>query len=136
MKRMFMTCVLLCLMLIIPAECAFATMDEGIMPTAENYVSAKATIAVENNQIVVCGKMYGISGKTTKVEIQLYLQQYNDGRWVSIKEWDKVGNGASCVISETSKAPKGYKYRARAICCAYAGGKGETTIKYSNEIIY
>ena len=81
-------------------------------------------------------EMNGKIGITTKVTIHLYLQQYKDGKWVDYDDWTKTEKGVNCTLSETVSVPKGYTYRAKASCYAYAGSKSEHVIKYSAEVKY
>ena len=82
------------------------------------------------------GKLYGVSGIMTKATIHLYLQQYENGTWVDYADWLETSNGTNSIVSKTISVPKGYTYRAKASCYAYAGNKSEHVTRYSTEVKY
>ena len=101
-----------------------------------NDRSVYADLKITSGEATVSAKMNGKIGITTKVTIHLYLQQYKDGKWVDYDDWTKTEKGVNCTLSETVSVPKGYTYRAKASCYAYAGSKSEHVIKYSAEVKY
>ena len=115
---------------------ASASMSDIIAPMADNYRSVYADLKITSGEATVSAKMNGKIGITTKVTIHLYLQQYKDGKWVDYDDWTKTEKGVNCTLSETVSVPKGYTYRAKASCYAYAGSKSEHVIKYSAEVKY
>lgn len=103
---------------------------------AENYNIASATLSVNNGTATVSGTLAGIRGVTTKATVHLYLQQYCNGQWTDYEDWLESNNGKDCTVHKTISVPKGYKYRAKASCYAYAGAKSEHVTKYSAEVYY
>lgn len=103
---------------------------------AANYLSASASISVSNGTATCAGKIKGIIGTTTKTSVYLYLQKYTNGTWVNVADWASSGNTVNRTLSQTKSVSKGYKYRSKAVCYAYAGTKSEKVIKYSNTVSY
>lgn len=137
-KKIKLTIVVLCISMLSTCATTFASTND--VPTydtyAINYSSASASISVSGNRATSSGKIWGISGKTTKTSIHLYLQKYANGVWVNVDDWTSSGNTVNRTISKTKNISKGYKYRSKAICYAYAGTKSEKVTKYSRVISY
>ena len=136
MKRTITVLLVACVLIFSSLTVASASMSDIIAPMADNYRSVYADLKITSGEATVSAKMNGKIGITTKVTIHLYLQQYKDGKWVDYDDWTKTENGVNCTLSETVSVPKGYTYRAKASCYAYAGSKSEHVIKYSSEVKY
>lgn len=107
-----------------------------IAPMANNYSSAKASLVIVKGEATVTGKLYGFPGTTTKATVHLYLQQYRNGTWTDYDDWLESVEATNCTVNKTVSVPKGYQYRAKASCYAYAGSKSEHVTKYSAIIEY
>lgn len=103
---------------------------------ADNYLTASANLAISSGTATVTAKITGKVGTTTKTSINLYLQQYKDGAWTSIESWSSSGSTVNRSISKTKSVTKGYKYRTKAVCRAYAGSDVEKITKYSSAVSY
>ena len=136
MKRTITVLLVACVLIFSILTVASASMSDIIAPMADNYRSVYADLKITSGEATVSAKMNGKIGITTKVTIHLYLQQYKDGKWVDYDDWTKTEKGVNCTLSETVSVPKGYTYRAKASCYAYAGSKSEHVIKYSAEVKY
>ena len=136
MKRTITVLLVACVLIFSSLTVASASMSDIIAPMADNYRSVYADLKITSGEATVSAKMNGKIGITTKVSIHLYLQQYKDGKWVDYDDWTKTEKGVNCTLSETVSVPKGYTYRAKASCYAYAGSKSEHVIKYSAEVKY
>ena len=136
MKRTITVLLVACVLIFSSLTVASASMSDIIAPMADNYRSVYADLKITSGEATVYAKMNGKIGITTKVTIHLYLQQYKDGKWVDYDDWTKTEKGVNCTLSETVSVPKGYTYRAKASCYAYAGSKSEHVIKYSAEVKY
>lgn len=112
---------------------AFATVEENPLQEekAANYSSTIVTLSISGGVATCYGKITGITGKTTKTSVHLYLQKYNKGTWENVKDWSSSGNTASRTLSKEQKVSKGYKYRVKRVFKAYAGSKCEKSEKYS-----
>lgn len=136
MRKLIILFLTVCLVMTVSICSAFATTKEEIKIMSDNYASAKAVLSITNGQATVSGKLYGLSGVTTKATVHLYLQQYRNGEWINYDDWLESNDGPNCIVSRTISVPKGYTYRAKASCYAYAGSNSEHVIKYSSEMKY
>lgn len=135
MKRLLTLCVVISLLIVGTVCSAHATVgDISIM--ADNYNTASAKLSISNGTATASGTLTGTRGVTTKATVHLYLQQYNNGEWTDYEDWLESNDGKDCTVSKTISVPKGYKYRAKASCYAYAGTKCEHVTKYSAEVSY
>lgn len=128
--------ILICLIFIfsgIPTFAATVPSPDAEI-NAENYRSASAKLSITNSTATVSATIIGVTGKTTKTSIYLYLQQYKGGTWVNLESWSSVGNTVTRTLSKTKVVSKGYKYRTKAVCRAYVGSTVETITKYSASI--
>ena len=125
-----------CVLLFSSITVASASMFDVIAPVADNYSNINVNLDIASGKAEVSATLYGRIGVTTKATIHLYLQQYKDGKWVDYDDWTKSVNSINCALSETISVPKGYTYRAKASCYAYAGSKSEHVTKYSSEVKY
>ena len=119
MKRIISVLLMTCLLTFSAVAIASASIFDSVIASGEANISATVT---------------GKAGKTTKVTIHLYLQQYKNGKWTDYDDWLESKNGTSLTVSKTVTVPTGYKYRAKASCYAYAGNNCEHVIKYSAEV--
>lgn len=110
--------------------------DAKIVPMAENYSKAVASISISGNSAKISGQIIGRTGKTIKTSIHLYLQQYKSGSWINVDDWTSSGETVARSLSKTKTLTKGYKYRAKAVCAAYVGSDKETVTKYSSTVSY
>lgn len=123
-----------CVLIFSTVGVAAASMPDTIAPMADNYVNAYANLSIVSDEADVSASVNGKVGKTTKVTIHLYLQQYKNGKWEDYDDWVKSENTVSLSFAKTISVPKGYKYRTKASCYAYAGSKCEHVTKYSGEV--
>ena len=98
---------------------------------------AYANSVITNLSISSAGKatclasLTGYPGTTTKVEINMYLQQLKNGSWVNVNSWSKTFNSYSGTLEKTATVAKGYSYRVKASYYAYSGTKKENIVSYS-----
>ena len=136
MKRTITVLLVACVLIFSSLTVASASMSDIIAPMADNYRSVYADLKITSGEATVSAKMNGKIGITTKVPCPLYLHQFTDVKWVHYDAWQKTEKVVNCTLSETVSVPKGYTYRAKASCYAYAGSKSEHVIKYSAEVKY
>lgn len=138
MRRIRIAITSICLIMLLSVTTAFGAIAStpDIQPMAANYMAASASISLSGNTAKVTGTITGKIGQTTKTSINLYLQQYRNGSWVTIDNWTSAGNTESRSLSKSKTVTKGYKYRAKAVCTAYVGSDKETVTKYSKSISY
>ena len=138
MRRIRIAITSICLIMLLSVTTAFGAIAStpDIQPMAANYMAASASISLSGSAVKATGTITGKIGQTTKTSINLYLQQYRNGSWVTIDNWTSAGNTESRSLSKSKTVTKGYKYRAKAVCTAYVGSDKETVTKYSKSISY
>lgn len=138
MRRIRIAITSICLIMLLSVTTAFGAIASApdIQPMAANYMAASASISLSGSAVKATGTITGKIGQTTKTSINLYLQQYRNGSWVTIDNWTSAGNTESRSLSKSKTVTKGYKYRAKAVCTAYVGSDKETVTKYSKSISY
>ena len=138
MRRIRIAITSICLIMLLSVTTAFGAIAStpDILPMAANYMAASASISLSGSAVKATGTITGKIGQTTKTSINLYLQQYRNGSWVTIGNWTSAGNTESRSLSKSKTVIKGYKYRAKAVCTAYVGSDKETVTKYSKSISY
>ena len=138
MRKIRITITVLCFIMLLSVTTAFGAITSApdIQPMADNYMAASASISLSENTVKANCTITGKLGQTTKTSINLYLQQYRNGSWVTIDNWTSSGNTESRSLSKSKTVTKGYKYRAKAVCTAYVGSDKETVTKYSKSISY
>ena len=128
--------VALSLFMFTTAISAFAVGSDYSVLRSTNYSYANAVLNISAGEATATGIMQGIPGVTTKITVHLYLQQYKDGKWVDYDDWTKSENSTYVTLTPKLSVPKGYTYRAKASCYAYAGSKSEHVTTYSREVKY
>ena len=134
MKRIISVLLMTCLLTFSAVAIASASIFDSAIPMAENYLNAHASLHIASGEANLSAAVKGKAGKTTKVTIHLYLQQYKNGKWTDYDDWLESKNETSLTVSKTVTVPAGYKYRAKASCYAYAGNNCEHVVKYSGEV--
>ena len=111
--------------------------DNSYVSPYMDYIShANSNIYISNGKATISCSVYGYQGITTRVKIDAKLQQYKNGKWVSIDTFSNESNSYRVSINETSSITKGYKYRVQAIVKAYSGSLVETRTITSSEAKY
>ena len=131
-------CFVICFLMITAVIPAYGALKDG--PDASTmalyYRNADAGLSITNGNAEADGSITGVAGTTTKTTVHLYLQQYKDGKWIDVNDWLVSNASVSTFVSKSVSVEKGYKYRAKASCYAYAGSKSEHVTKYSAEVSY
>ena len=80
----------------------------------------------------------GYPGTTTKVVINMCLQQLNGGTWTTLSggSWSETFISYKGSMKKTKAVTKGYSYRVKAAYEAYNGTKKETATFYSATVKY
>ncbi len=132
MRKVLLASIVLCVAFTSFLGVAFAfELDNEVR--SENNCNVNVTLSIQGSTASLDAFVMGNIG-ITQTKVDLYLQQYKNGRWTNYREWSSSENGASCFVSKTVSVPKGYKYRAKASCYAYAGSSYENVTKYSGEV--
>lgn len=118
-------CIVLCIVLI----CAMTTTSLASSSIANSDVSTRMTHIMNYN----CNLSINSSGYSTssadvqcytgidKVRITIYLQQYSNGSWTTIKSWSQDYTGTSGQMIRTQYVTSGYWYRVQAKMYAFQG---------------
>lgn len=56
-----------------------------------------------------------------EVRISMYLQRYENGNWISIKNWAETRSGVSMLLSKEWYVASGYQYRMKSYGYVYSG---------------
>lgn len=136
MKKIYLIVACLCVTLMISCTSVFAAANPlpGAETNADNYLSASANISADGTTVTSSGNIVGKVGTTTRTTVNLYLQQYKNGAWTNFEVWSSTGYTVTRALSKSKVVTRGYKYRTKAVCSAYAGDKKETVTKYSGTI--
>ena len=111
--------------------------DNNYVSPCMDYISrANSNIYISDGKATISCSVYGYQGITTRVKIDAKLQQYKNGKWVSIDTFSNENNSYRVSINETSSITKGYKYRVQATVKAYSGSLVETRTVTSSEAKY
>lgn len=124
----------ICTML--PASAAVIDDPED-SPMASNYNTASASLSISDSGTAsASGNVSGKAGRTTKISIHLYLQKYSNDKWTSVADWSGSKEATSYRLKKTKSVSKGYRYRTKAVCRAYAGSDSEKVTRYSSTVKY
>ena len=124
----------ICTML--PASAAVIDDPED-SPMASNYNTASASLSISDSGTAsASGNVSGKAGRTTKISIHLYLQKYSNDKWTSVADWSGSKEATSYRLKKTKSVSKGYRYRTKAVCRAYAGSNSEKVTRYSSTVKY
>ena len=101
------------------------------------YISyAEALLSVNSSgktksEVYVTG-----NSEVTSIKASIFLQQYKNGSWVTIKIWNESVNSDVLNFVDTYDVSKGYEYRVKATVTAYSGQKSESTTLMSSSVRY
>lgn len=117
---------------------AFAANINGVITPFYDYTNTtKTDLYISPNGLATAtGSVTGYQGKTTKINMYLYLQRYDGINWVDTDNWSKSDENYRLTLTSTSYVSKGYTYRIKAYYYVYSGTDYESIIRYSNNISY
>ncbi len=101
------------------------------------YISyAEALLSVNSSgktksEVYVTG-----NSEVTSIKASIFLQQYKNGSWVTIKIWNESVNSDVLNFVDTYDVSKEYEYRVKATVTAYSGQKYENTTLMSSSVRY
>lgn len=138
MRKKATLLILVCLVFSLGSISVFATAKQSpdAEINAECYRSASTKLTITNGKATVTATIIGMTGKTTKTSIHLYLQEYKNEKWVKVDDWSTSNNAVISTLTKIKSASKGHKYRTKAVCRAYIGSKSEKVTKYSSAVSY
>lgn len=108
-----------------------------ITPRMDYIVQANGSIYVDANGVatVKCA-VYANDNLATRVEISANLQQYKNGRWITLETFTAESDSHRTNLTETYSVSKGYSYRVQATIKAYSGSASESRTVTSSEATY
>lgn len=137
-RRVFKTMIMIGVMFLLTMSMnVFATNVQDISPYYDYTNSTTTDIYISSSgEASATGSLTGYQDITTKVTINLYLQQYANGSWKTVDSWSETFNKYRGSLQGESTVSKGYKYRVKASYYAYSGSKYENIVSYSEEVKY
>lgn len=137
-KRLKILGMLILMLILFPQQGQAVELDniESIQPLFTNINTFQSTFDITSN-----GKssntVYLNARNVDKVEIRLYLQQYNSGKWTTIKSWSESRNSTSYGFTNNWYLDKGYSYRLVSYGYVYKDSKIiESTSRIRRIIVY
>ena len=96
--------------------------DEGGVTVNSVYDNAvTASLSISNKKATCTGKVTGIPGKTTKINIKVYLDRKVSAGWLQVDYVEKTVNGSSTSLSFTRFDLMSATYRTRVEAKLYEG---------------
>lgn len=102
-----------------------------------NYTAFTVTGLKITNGVAYCtADAEGYNDITTKIHIEMNLQQYLALQWTTIGTWQGTFNGIDGVLAKTKALTSSGRYRVRATYTVYSGSASEEIIGTSQEKYY
>ncbi len=138
MKKLLAIVICICIVLSASTPFAFASAGDNLViePMAENYGTATAELMINSGTAYCSTIVDGISGKTTKIMVRMYLQEYSGSSWRTIDNWTTTKSVMSLIFEKTAAVASGESYRVKADITVYAGIERESITKYSSVVNY
>lgn len=137
-KRLKISGMLILILILFPQQGQAVELDniENIQPLFTNVNTFQSTLDIASN-----GKssntVYLNSRNADKVKINAYLQQYNSGRWTTVKSWSGSRSSTSYGFTNNWYVNKGYSYRLVSYGYIYKDNKiVESTSRISQKLTY
>ena len=86
--------------------------------------------------ITASGYILAYPDLVDSVRIYLYLEQYDNGRWVTVGSWSKYAENYYAYLEGFTTAPTGFYYRVRGSYYAWSGSNYEHVTGYSGTKYY
>ena len=129
-------CIGLCVTMLfsIPAWTSAATAEKAVVQPRFNYTFlTSAGLAITQKGIAYCSAdAEGYDNITTKIHIDMHLQQYIALQWTTIAAWEGTFYDVWGGLSESKQVYSG-RYRVKAVFTVYSGSNYEVIDTYSQE---
>ncbi|MDW7657853.1 MAG: hypothetical protein SCM11_11855 [Bacillota bacterium] len=146
-KKRFGVTIILCLVLMFalsgPVMAVDQTQDSltedlGINPSPRfSYTNVISTsMYTSASGITATGYILGYPGITDEVWIFLYLERYENGRWVTVGSWSEFAYTYFAYLEGFKSVASGYYYRVRGSYYAWSGNSYEQITGYSSSKYY
>jgi len=140
-KRIITLFCTLLLMVAVPANATenYELMDKETLTVQPRFTNI--SVFMNSFDITTSGKAVIESVLSARdcdeVRISMYLQRYEGGKWVNVKNWAETRKGMSMLLSKNWYVPSGYQYRMKSYGYAYSNGQlVESTVYISESKIY
>ena len=138
-KMRALVCLIMSVVLLISMSvCACVTTSAETTPQPRlsytNYVDAAITISTAGTAYCTA-EVLGYDGITTKIKIEMKLQQYIALQWTTIGEWTGTFNDVWGALSKTKTVYTG-RYRVKVNATVYSGSANEKTEVITQEKYY
>ena len=117
------------------------TLDDSLLFDVIPYwtmianVSNGLEINASGNAIMV-SQITGYSGQVDSIRISSYLQRYQNGSWVAVKNWSQDYQGSSALWSKSWYVNKGYNYRLTTFFYVYGKNGSQESIVLISGVKY
>lgn len=107
---------------IIQVRFAYIDLFKNSFEIADNGKSSFSTILWSRN--------------VDEVHLYGYLQQYNNGKWKTIKSWSNETDGTEGILAGSWYVASGYSYRFKSYAYLYKDGTVVESTSYSSNNVY
>lgn len=129
---------LILMLILFPQQGQAVELDniENIQPLFTNINTFQSTFDIDSNGKSL-NTVYLNSRNADRIKINTYLQQYNSGRWTTIKSWSESRNSTSYGFTNNWYVNKGYSYRLVSYGYVYKSNRiVESTSRISQTLTY
>lgn len=98
--------------------------------------STKTSLSIVSGQATATASLTGYPNTTTKVNIYIYLQRFQNGVWSNVNSAFQSFTGYRGTLQQKFSVTKGYSYRVYASYYAYSGSACENMTGYSSVVTY
>lgn len=109
----------------VPAAAAVIPGGGTAAPCYEYTNRITTTLSISNGEVSCRTTVYGISGTTTKIVVNQYLEKKNGSSWDKVKSWTDTFNSWWCNDVNTYTLTESGTYRLRSVATVYCGSKSE-----------
>ena len=110
--------------------------DEEIVQVRFAYIDVyQNTFDIEDNGKASFATVLS-SRNVDEVQLYGYLQQYSNGRWITLKTWSNKMNGTEGYLSGSWYVASGYSYRFKSNAYLYVDGKFVESTSYTSGNCY
>lgn len=112
--------------------------EENAVQPRLNYTAYTMTsMNITTSGVAYCtANVEGYDGITTKIHINMKLQQYLALQWTTIGEWQGTFNDVVGALSKSKTLTSSGRYRVRVTYTVYSGSASEEVIGTSQEKYY
>lgn len=102
----------------VPATAVQTNDESEIQPCYIDLYQVAANISISSGGKATCTGYADAYKTTDEIRMTLYLQRYENGKWVTIKYWQASGYG-NLVMSRDYYVVPGYKYHTLTMVSLY-----------------